>query len=131
MKLKIRAGKEMRMLAGAIMAIAGVLVFTGHIYVASNMFSRGIPIGKVTLNTGVLLVPFVLGVVFAFMKPKKVWPRYVIGFGLLLMLVAAMASVNLRVGRIAIASWLLILVLIFGGLVLMAGAVKLEKKKKN
>ena len=130
MKLKPRPGRETRLLIGAAMAAAGVIIFTGHIYVASNMISRGITIGNVTLNTGVLLLPFIIGIVCAFIKPRKVWPRYIIGAGLLIMLVSAILSINIRVSAISVVMWLILLVLIFGGIVLMAGSVSIERKKK-
>ena len=128
MKLKIKSGKETAFWAGIIMMLVGLVIFFSHIYVASNMISSGFQIGGLHMSTGVILVPFIIGVICMFIKPNKKWPVYIAAGGILLMIITAMLSVNIRVRRMAMAMWIIVLVLIFGGLVLVIQSVSLGKK---
>ena len=130
MKFTVKDDKMLEFLAGMAMLIAGVLVFAKNIYVASNFYSQGLKIGGLYLRSGICVIPLIAGLLWMFARPKSVWAKVLSGAGFVFIILFAVMSVNIRVRAISLGKWILILLLIIGGLMLMAGAFYLKKKKQ-
>ena len=128
MKFSLKPNRGVHFLLGLAMTAAGLILLLSHVYVASGITSRGLHIGSLRVNTGMVLLPFAVGVVGVFLKPQRKWPWIAGGCGILLMLVTALCSVHIRVRYMSVMRWLLLLVLLFGGVTLMLQSVILERK---
>ena len=130
MKFKVKEDKLTEFIAGLAMFIAGVMLFAKNIYVSSPVFSQGIRIGGMYVRSGVCVLPCIAGLIAVFARPKSVWPKVLAAAGFLFIIAIAVFSVNIRVRAIPLMKWIFILVLIFGGVILICRAVYLRKKEK-
>lgn len=129
MKFKIKENMELDFFAGLALFIIGIIVFTKNIYVSTGMFGGGITIGGVYLRSGVCVLPFIAGVVWMFLRPGKLLPKIISGAGFAVILIAALMSVNIRVRAVPLVRWIIILLLVFGGIALMCTSVYLKSSK--
>ena len=130
MKLKIKENMTTEFITGLGMFIGGIVLVTRNIYVSSSLFSHGVKIGGIYLRSGALVLPFIAAAICMFLNPEKLWPKIASGAAFLLIIGVAIFSVNIRVRPVSIVKWIIILLLIFGGLVLILRAVYLGRKKK-
>ena len=103
------------LLAGLIMVVVGLFLFTGKVTVQTDFFSGAFTLGSVRINSGLVIVPFVVGVVMFFFKPEHIASKIVVIFGLLLIVASVIVSTTLMLPRISLYEWLLYIVLFFGG----------------
>ena len=129
MKFDIKDGKSLEFLAGLGMLIAGVIMFTKNIYVTTPFLTGQFSVGGIYLRSGIFVLPLIAGLIWMFFKPEKTFPKVLSVLGFVLIIAMAISSVTIRVGAISLVKWIIILVLIFGGLLLSARAVKLKRKK--
>lgn len=130
MKFSVKDDKIIEFLAGLAMLIAGVLIFSKNIYVASNFHSQGVKIGGIYLRSGICVIPLIAGLLWMFANPKQIWAKVLSVTGFALIILYAIFSVNIRVRYVSLGKWILILLLIIGGIALMCSAIYLKKKKK-
>lgn len=81
------------------------------------------------VNSGLVIIPFIIGVVWLFVKPGSFGAKLVTGLGFLLIIVSVIASTTIRLQRLTLFEWILYLVLIFGGVGLLARALFGGNKK--
>ena len=131
MKLRIRDDKLDEFLLGLALFIVGIVLFTKNIYVSSSLLTHGLKVGGIYLRSGICVIPFIIGVILMFIKPENLFPKILSGAGFLFIIAVAIGSVNIRVRAIPIVKWLIMLLLIFGGIILMCSAVYLRGKKRR
>ena len=120
---------QTRFIVGMAMLIAGMWMFLKKVYVASNFFSSGVHLFGVTIRSGVLVVPLLAALIWLFFKPQSKAAKWGCVAGIAVIVLFAVSSVNIRVSRIPIAKWLLILFLVVvGGILTISGI--LEKKRR-
>ena len=124
---KMIPDRQMRFWLGLAMLAVGLWLFLRKIYVASNFFSTGMKVGGIYLRSGIFVLPLLAGLVWLFMKPGSKWPKLLCGIGGAVIVVFALISVNIRVARIPLALWIIILLLISLGTILLFSSR--EKKK--
>lgn len=130
MKLKIKENKTSEFIAGLALFIAGILLVMRNVYVSSSFFTHGLKVGGIYLRSGICVLPFVAAAICLFLSPDRLWPKIFAGLSFLLIIAVAIMSVNIRVRPVSLAKWIIILVMIFGGIVLMLRAVHLKRKRK-
>ena len=100
------------LIIGVLMLVAGCVMFFSRIGVSSgfgnfSMFGR-------TMSLGVFFVPFILGLVCMVLFSKKMWPKVLTVLSMVAMIVAFIASLNLRYYE-SLTYTIICLVLIFVG----------------
>ena len=102
-------------LAGAALLIVGLFILSQKILVHTTFFSYGISIRGFHLNSGLLVVPLIIGIVWMFVSPKSWGGRILTIIGVLIIIISVIMSTTLRLLSMTLFDWILILVLIFGG----------------
>ncbi|SHO44695.1 hypothetical protein [Anaerocolumna xylanovorans] len=120
-------------IVGLAMLVVGLYLFTQRVSVSSNFFSSGVYYGSVSIPTGAVFIPFIVGIIMVFAKPESFVSKLVAGLGVLIILVSIIMSVHMRLETISLYEWILYLVSIFGGLGLLGRVLfakpKTEEKK--
>ena len=129
MKFNVRENKQTEFIAGIAMILIGVLVFVKNIYVATPFNAGGISIGGFYLRTGIFVMPLIAALIWLFLSPKKKLPAIFAAIAFVIIVAVTIGSVAIRVSYISLPKWILLLVLIFGGMTLVLRAVKLSRKK--
>ena len=95
----------------------------------TSFFSGNLSLFGLNVNSGLVIIPFIIGVVWLFVKPGSFGAKLVTGLGFLLIIVSVIASTTIRLQRLTLFEWILYLVLIFGGVGLLARALFGGNKK--
>lgn len=129
--MKKERNELMEFLGGLAMLVVGLFLFTSKVTVQSALFSGSISIGSATINSGLVVIPFIIGIVMLFVRPGSIAARIVTGIGLLVIIASVIASTTVRLPRISLYEWILYLVLIFGGAGLLCRALFGGKNDKD
>lgn len=121
---------KIRFIVGMAMLIIGMWLFLQKVYVASNIFNMGFNFLGIRVRSGILIIPLLAGLVWMFFKPKSKAAKIFSAAGLILVIVYAIGSVNIRVSHIPLFKWIVILLLIVIGAILAVSAI-LEKRKRE
>lgn len=127
--MKKERNELLEFLGGLAMLVVGLYLFTNKVTVQSTLFSGYLSISGMRVNSGLVVLPFIIGIVMIFVKPESFVSKLVAGCGLLIIIVAVIASTTLRLPHISLYEWLLYLILIFGGLGLLCRVLFTDKKK--
>ncbi len=105
-------------LIGLAMLVAGGYAFLARISVHSNIGGR-MMLGNIGVAGGLIVVPFIVGIMMLFAMPKKFISKLVTGLGLLLIVVYVIMNINFSFRGANAYEYLLMLVGMFGGLALV------------
>lgn len=117
--MKKARNELMMFLAGLAMLIAGLFIFSQRVMV-SSYFSMGFRLGGVHIASGLLIVPLIMGIVWMFASGGSFGSKLLTGIGVFIIIVGVIASTHIRLETITLYEWVLIMVLIFGGLGMLA-----------
>ena len=117
---------------GAAMLAAGLFIFSQKVIVHSGWFGSGFSMAGIRISSGLVVVPLIIGIVWMFATGASFASKVFTGLSVLLIVAAVVMNTNIRLVSMTLYEWILILVLIFGGLgmtarVLLAGG----KNEKN
>lgn len=116
-----RAGNELlKFLAGLAMLIAGLFIFSQKVMVSSGFFGQGFSIGRLHMGNGLIMVPFIIGIVWMFVTEGSVGSKLFTAASILIVILAVIITTDIRLMHVTLYEWALILVLIFGGAGLVA-----------
>jgi len=118
---------SLQLIGGLVMLAAGGFWFLSSISVTTSYF--GLLLGTTRVNGGLILVPFIAGLVWLFLKPKSVGAKLLIGLGLVVIVASILSSVRFVLRSMNLFEFLIILILLIGGSVLTLRA--LQDKKRN
>lgn len=127
--MKKERNELLEFLGGLAMLIAGGYMFASKVVVTSGFFGM-ISFGGLSVPSGMVVIPFIIGVVWMFANPDSFAAKLVAGLGLLLIVVAVIISTHLSLLHTTLFDWIVMLVLIFGGLGLLA-RILFKNPKKN
>ena len=122
-KVKKERNELLEFLGGLAMLVVGLYLFTNKATVQTSFFSGGLSLFGMHLNSGLVIIPFIIGIVWLFVKPSSFGAKLVVGLGILIIIVSVIASTTIRLPRITLYEWILYIVLIFGGAGLLARAL--------
>lgn len=105
------------------MLIVGLFLFTNKATVQTSLFSGTLSLWGVSFSSGLVIIPFIMGIMWLFARPRSFGAKLLSGFGILIIIVSVIASTTIMLPRIALYEWILYLVLIFGGAGLLARAL--------
>lgn len=122
-------------LGGLVMLAVGLFWFTNSVTVTSGFFSRGIYVGNMNIKSGMIIVPFIVGIVLLFINFDSIVAKLVTGLGMLIIIAGIIMSTDLHLQTMPLYAWLVMLVFIFGGAALvlkvLLGPVDKNKKDKE
>lgn len=110
----------LQFLAGLAMLITGLFIFSQKVMVSSGFFGYGFRLGGFHVNNGLIMVPFIIGVVWMFASERSFAAKIFTAVGVLIIIVAIIMTTNISLVHMSLFEWGLILVLIFGGAGLLA-----------
>ncbi|BBF43347.1 hypothetical protein lbkm_2035 [Lachnospiraceae bacterium KM106-2] len=127
------AGNELlQFLGGLIMLILGLYIFMQRVSVSTNFFSGSIlSIGGIQVTSGMVVIPFIIGVVIAFVKPESLLGKIIMVCGILIIIASIIMSTKMQLQQMSLYEWLLILFLIFGGGGMVARVLFASPSKKQ
>lgn len=102
-------------IGGLAMLVVGLYMFTSRVTVTSNIIGV-ISIGNRTINSGVVIIPFIICIVWMFASGGSLPSKICTGLSILLIIVEVIMNTRLSLVRISLFEWILMFVLIFGGL---------------
>ncbi len=110
--------------AGIVMLVAGLFILSQRVVVYSSFFN-GMSLWGTRISSGMVIIPLIIGIIWMFMTNSFASKVFSALAGLLIV-IAVILSTNIRLVSMTLFDWILILVLIFGGLgfigrVLLAG----------
>ena len=118
--MKKERNELLEFLGGLAMLVVGLYLFTNKASVQTSFFAGNLSLFGLNVNSGLVIIPFIIGVVWLFAKPGSFGAKLVTGLGFLLIIVSVIASTTIRLQRLTLFEWILYLVLIFGGVGLLA-----------
>ena len=121
--MKKERNELLEFLGGLAMLVVGWYLVTNKGTVHTSFFSGGLSLFGMHLNSGLVIIPFIIGIVWLFVKPSSFGAKLVVGLGILIIIVSVIASTTIRLPRITLYEWILYIVLIFGGAGLLARAL--------
>lgn len=117
--MKSAKNELLQFLAGLVMLIAGLFIFSQKVIVSSS-FMSGVSMGGISMTSGLLVVPLIAGIVWMFVSGASFPSKVLTGVGVFLIIAAIIASTSIHLVSMTLYDWVLILVLIFGGAGLLA-----------
>ena len=118
--MKKAKNELLQFLAGLAMLIAGLFIFSQRVMVSSGFFGYGFRIGGFRLGNGLIMVPFIIGVVWMFASEGSFASKLFTAAGVLIIVVAVIMTTHISLVHTTLYEWVVILVLIFGGAGLLA-----------
>lgn len=116
-----RAGNELlQFLGGLAMLIVGLYIFSQKVMVYSSFFGGRMMLGGLRMGNGLIMIPFIIGIVWMFASGGSFMSKVFTGAGVLIIIVSVILTTNISLVYISLYEWVLILVLIFGGAGLLA-----------
>ena len=135
--MKKEEDELLEFLGGLAMLVVGLYFFMDKVSVSNSWFGGGF-FGISWMSSGLVVIPFIIGIVLLFVNYESFFAKLVTGLGLLLIIASVVASTHLTLQRITLFDWLIMLVLIFGGLALVMkvlfhtpSSAKKDKKEKQ
>lgn len=114
--MKKERNELLQFLAGLAMLVAGLFIFSQKVMVYSSLLGGiGFRIGGMYMSNGLIIVPFIIGVVWMFASEGSFASKAFTAAGVLIIILAVIMTTNISLVRITLYEWVLILVLIFGG----------------
>ena len=118
--MKKAKNELLQFLAGLAMLIAGLFILSQKVMVYSGFFGHGLHIGGFYMSNGLIMVPFIIGIVWMFASGGSLPSKIFTAAGVLIIIIAIIMTTNISLVRMTLYEWVLILVLIFGGAGLLA-----------
>lgn len=116
-----KAKKELlQFLAGLAMLVAGLFILSQKVMVYSGFFDYGWRIGGFHMGNGLVMVPFIIGIVWMFATEGSFPSKIFTAAGVFLIVAAIIMTTNISLVHMTLYEWIVILVLIFGGAGLLA-----------
>lgn len=116
-----KPGNELlQFLAGLAMLVVGLYIFSQKVMVSSSFFGGGMWLGGFRMSGGIIMIPFIIGIIWMFASGGSFASKVFSGLGVLLIIVSIILSTNISLVYISLFEWIVILVLIFGGAGILA-----------
>lgn len=127
--MKQERNELMQFVAGVVMLAVGLFIFAQRVHVFSR-WGYGWRIGGLNVSSGLVIVPLIIGIVWMFMT-NSLASKLFSALAFLLIIVSVIMTTQLRIQSMTLYEWILILVLIFGGVGLVGKALFAGGKSKK
>lgn len=102
-------------LAGLAMLVAGLYWLTTRVTVSSSFFGGTLALGGMSINSGLIVVPFIACIVWLFIDPDSFFAKVCVGLSVLLIIAAIILNTHLHMHPTSLYEYLIMLIFIFGG----------------
>ena len=115
-----KPGNELlQFLGGLAMLVVGLYIFSQKVMVSSSFLS-GMRFGSLNMNNGMIMIPLIIGIIWMFASGGSFISKVFTGMSVLLIVAAIVISTNISLVHMSLYEWVIILVLIFGGVGILA-----------
>lgn len=102
-------------LAGLAMLVAGLYWLTTRVSVSTSFFGGTLALGGMSINSGMVVVPFIVCIIWLFIDPDSFFAKICVGLSVLLIIASIILSTQLHMRSTSLYEWLIMLIFIFGG----------------
>lgn len=102
-------------LGGLAMLAVGLYWFMSKVTVTSSFFSGGLHLGGFSVNTGLIVVPFIASIIWLFVNPDSFLAKICVVLSVILIIAAVIMNTSIYLRPTSLYEYLLMLVFIFGG----------------
>ena len=127
--MKEAKNELLQFVAGVIMLVVGLYILSQKVMVSSTYGFFSLWGG--TFSSGLIMIPFIIGVVWMFVTGGSFASKVFTALSVLLIIVSIIVSTRIWLVRITMYEWVLILVLIFGGVGLVAKVLFANNKSER
>jgi len=113
---------------GMVMLAAGLYWFLSNVTVKTHL---GFHLGGFQLNTGLIVVPFIIGVIWLFLNVDSIGAKLLTVLGVVIILASVIANIHFIFRSTSLYAYLIMLVLIFGGAALVGQVLFRWPKDKD
>ncbi|MCD8039053.1 MAG: hypothetical protein LUE96_08220 [Lachnospiraceae bacterium] len=122
----------LQLLEGLAMLVAGLFIFSQKVTVSSlGYFSYGFTFGGFRMGNGLVMVPFIIGVVWMFGSGGSLLSKLFTTASVIFIIAAVVMNTNIYIARVTLYEWILILVLVFGGAGMLARLLFSNRKDRS
>lgn len=100
-------------IVGLVMLVAGGYWFMSSVTVTTGFY--GLRLGNIHVSGGLIVVPFIAGVIWMFLNSGSIGAKILTGLGVVIILASVIMSTNFVFHSRTLYEYLIMLVLIFGG----------------
>lgn len=102
-------------LGGLAMLVAGLYWLTSRVSVSTSFFGGTMALGGFHFNSGMIVVPFIVCIVWLFMDPDSFFAKICVGLSVILIIAAIILNTQLHMRSTSLYEYLIMLIFIFGG----------------
>ncbi|MDE7282842.1 MAG: hypothetical protein K2N85_04555 [Lachnospiraceae bacterium] len=117
--MKNPGNELLQFLGGLAMLIVGLYILAQKVMVSSS-FLGGMRLGGLSMNNGMIIIPLIIGIIWMFASGGSFISKVFTGMSVLLIVAAIVISTNISLVHMSLYEWVIILVLIFGGVGILA-----------
>lgn len=117
--MKNPGNELLQFLGGLAMLIVGLYILAQKVMVSSS-FLGGMRLGSLNMNNGMIMIPLIIGIIWMFASGGSFISKVFTGMSVLLIVAAIVISTNISLVHMSLYEWVIILVLIFGGVGILA-----------
>lgn len=118
--MKNAKNELLEFLGGLAMLVVGLYILSQKVMVYSSFFVFGMMLGGSNVTGGMIMIPFIIGIVWMFASGGSFVSKVFTGLGVLIIIVSLIMSTNISLVSMRLYEWVIILILIFGGAGLLA-----------
>ena len=118
--MKNKGNELFQFIGGLAMLVVGLFILSQKVVVSSGFFGAGLWFGNFHMNNGLIMIPFIIGIVWMFASGGSFLSKVFTGISVLLIIAAIIISTRIYLVHLSLYEWILILVLFFGGAGLLA-----------
>lgn len=126
--MKKESNQLIQFFAGLVMLVAGVYWFMSSVTVTTGF--GGFRLGGVNVSAGLVVVPFIVGIVMLFFNFDSILSKLVTGLGFVIIIASIIMNTSFYFRQRSLYEYLLMLVFIFGGAAMILKALFVHKDKK-
>lgn len=130
-QMKKEKNELLQLLAGLAMLVAGLFIFSQKVMVSSGFFGFGFTIGGIQLSNGLIMVPFIIGIVWMFGSGGSLLSKLFTIASVIIIIAAVVMTSHISLMRMTLYEWIVILVLIFGGAGMLARLLLSDRKNAH
>ena len=125
--MKEAKNELMQFVAGIIMLVVGLYIFSQKVIVFSGFFS----FGGGRFSSGLIVVPLIIGIVWMFVSGANFASKVFTVLAAIIIIASVVMTTNIHLSAMTLYDWILILVLIFGGAGLVGKVLFAGNKKAD
>lgn len=102
-------------LGGLAMLVAGLYWLTTRVTVSTSLFGGTLALGRMNINSGLIVVPFIACIIWLFIDPDSFLAKICVGLSVILIIAAIIMNTHLHMRPTSLYEYLIMLIFIFGG----------------